>query len=54
MLALRDDDHWQTALEVLAELERQQPDYADAEGVRGWAERRQRREQRYQDGGRRQ
>jgi formylglycine-generating enzyme required for sulfatase activity len=32
---------------VLTELERQQPGYPDIEGVRAWAERRQRREQRY-------
>ena len=46
---LRSEGLWQAVLDALEDLERRQPGYPDAEGLRDWAEGRRRREQRYAD-----
>ena len=45
--AMREADDWRAVLGGLAELESRQPGYPDPDGLRAWAEARQRREGRY-------
>ncbi len=45
--AMRDADDWRAVLGGLADLESRQPGTPDTEGLRVWAEARQRREERY-------